>query len=332
MLLTASFLFLATIKEQFPWFDDLYRWWKNNPAYNLVYGNVDPMKDFGDKAAALFKIGPYQFWMSSAPPGVAGLSSSVSSLIPTSFSIHSTASFSASSLHPSLSGPSCLSPLLAQDPSFPSSSSASLPPCLPGATLSVSPDPFSYLQVLLFLSDGLSPLLYPCLSSLPSALLPPSSKSGPPLSLGVPPSSGPHLFLLSSSLGPNLFLPVMPKLQPDKKKKQDNSAGTFNFDSIFLFDDDSDDNDDLFGVQNLKSTLSTVHHERVVSLNDDPLPAPLPRQPVVSQPSSAASLHHPASHMFLQSPTSMVTTEKSSDSDAMTSYLIANLNLQIAVK
>ncbi|KAN0088664.1 hypothetical protein V8E55_005721, partial [Tylopilus felleus] len=47
---------IAEINAQFPWFNDLHGRWKNNPAYNIIYGTADPTQDFGGQAVVLFQI------------------------------------------------------------------------------------------------------------------------------------------------------------------------------------------------------------------------------------------------------------------------------------
>ncbi|KAH0832360.1 hypothetical protein J3R83DRAFT_13384 [Lanmaoa asiatica] len=47
---------LGKILNDFPWFESLHGWWKNNPAYNTVYSTAHTGQDFAAQAATLFGL------------------------------------------------------------------------------------------------------------------------------------------------------------------------------------------------------------------------------------------------------------------------------------
>ncbi|KAI6164201.1 hypothetical protein EDD17DRAFT_1474789, partial [Pisolithus thermaeus] len=49
---------LAAITKDFPWWADLHRWWRTNPAYNNTFSAADIRQDFATRAVELFKLQP----------------------------------------------------------------------------------------------------------------------------------------------------------------------------------------------------------------------------------------------------------------------------------
>ena len=332
------------ITTQFPWFNNLHGWWKNNPVYNLVYSSADPTQDFGGQAAALFKIGACQPQALSARLAAHAVpsSSAISSFCPSSAPTHS-------STHPTVPDPPSPGPASSAFPSFghpasyfpPDTFKSDVPllspldglqPSLPPLTISNTSHflpPSSHVSSLSSASShgpvsSLSPLssLPPVSSPAPSTSFP-SGTSFPPESPLLPRSSFPPRspLLPTSPFSPTspLFSPSLhshPVLPPtlsgcpsvvtqDKEKGQDDLVNPFGFDSIFRFDEDNDDNDDLYRLRsgptvptaqqptmpNTQQPTPPATQWRVICLNDDlpPLHQPMPWQTSVP--------HNPALHV-----------------------------------
>lgn len=49
---TFIYLFLADLQlSKFPWWPDLYGWWRTNPAYNTIFSTADPGQNYESTAS-----------------------------------------------------------------------------------------------------------------------------------------------------------------------------------------------------------------------------------------------------------------------------------------